>query len=127
MPMGEVTTETSGSPPSPVVVVISGEVDLAMAPAMNDHIAAALSKDSDLIVDLSAATFIDSVALGVLTLALERCEDAGHKLFMVISDARVLRVFELTGLTSSFAIFDSRAALSAHLDEAGGPDHATRN
>jgi anti-anti-sigma factor len=120
MAMGEVHTETSGSYPGIPIVCAIGEVDLATAPTMETHIANALEKNSDLIVDLTGTTFIDSVALGVLTWALERTDDSEQRLFLVADDPRILRVFELTGLTGSFAIFDSRAALSTHLS-AGSP------
>ncbi len=121
MAMGEVRTEPDGVSPGLPVVTVSGEVDLAVAPVMEAHITNALGPGSDLVIDLSGATFIDSVALGVLTLTLERCEDAGNQLFLVIGDQRVLRVFELTGLTTSFSIFDSREALSSHISQTGAP------
>ena len=121
MAMGEVHTETSDSYPGIPIVSAVGEVDLAIAPTMETHIANALGQNSDLIVDLTGASFIDSVALGVLTWALERTDEGEHRLFLVADDPRILRVFELTGLTESFAIFDSRNALSTHLSQAGSP------
>jgi anti-anti-sigma factor len=86
---------------------------------MDSHLSAALKDGKDIVVDLSAASFIDSVALGVLTWALEKCQEAGLRLFLVIGDQRILRVFELTGLTGSFAIFTTRAELVEHLSQAG--------
>jgi anti-anti-sigma factor len=119
MAMGNVQTEADGSLPGLTIVAVSGEVDLAIAPVMDSQISAALGEASDIVVDLSDATFLDSVALGVLTWALEACEEAGRNLFLVVSDQRVLRVFELTGLTSSFAIFATRAELVGHRNQAG--------
>jgi anti-anti-sigma factor len=121
MALGEVHTETSGSYPGIPIITAAGEVDLAIAPTMETHISDALEQNSDLIIDLSGASFIDSVALGVLTWALERTDNTGHRLFLVADDPRVLRVFELTGLTASFSIFDSRVALSTHLSQADTP------
>jgi anti-sigma B factor antagonist len=118
MAMGKVQTEESGSLPGLIVVTVSGEVDLAMAPAMDSNLSAALGQGQDIVVDLSDATFLDSVALGVLTWALEASQEAGRRLFLIISDQRVLRVFELTGLTGSFAIFDTRADLIERLSQA---------
>jgi len=119
MAMGNAQTEASGSLPGLTVVAVSGEVDLAVAPAMDSQLSAALGEGKDIVVDLSEASFIDSVALGVLTWALEKCQVAGHRLFLIMSDQRVLRVFELTGLTGSFAIFATRADLVEHLSQAG--------
>jgi anti-anti-sigma factor len=115
MAKGEVRTQDSTSPSGPAVVVISGEADLAIAPVIREHIGAALDKHCDIVADLSEATFIDSVVLGVLTWALDVCENAGTRLFLIAGDQRVLRVFELTGVVSSFTIFESRAALSAQI------------
>jgi anti-sigma B factor antagonist len=118
MAMGKVQTEESGSLPGLIVVTVSGEVDLAVAPAMDSHLSAALGQGQDIVVDLTDATFLDSVALGVLTWSLEASQEAGRKLFLIISDQRVLRVFELTGLTGSFEIFDTRADLMKRLSQA---------
>jgi anti-sigma B factor antagonist len=118
MAMGKVQTEESGSLPGLIVVTVSGEVDLAVAPAMDSHLSAALGQGQDVAVDLTDATFLDSVALGVLTWSLEASQEAGRKLFLIISDQRVLRVFELTGLTGSFEIFDTRADLMKRLSQA---------
>jgi anti-sigma B factor antagonist len=118
MAMGKVQTEETGSLPGLVVVSVSGEVDLAVAPALDSHLSAALGQGQDIVVDLAEATFLDSVALGVLTWALEQSQEAGRGLFLIISDERVLRVFELTGLTGSFAIFETRADLIERLSQA---------
>jgi anti-sigma B factor antagonist len=119
MAMGKVHTEANGTIPGLTVVSVSGELDLAMAPTMESHLSVALGDGKDIVIDLADATFIDSVALGVLTWALERSGDSGRKLFLIIRDPRVLRVFELTGLTDSFSIFDSRADLIERLSQAG--------
>ncbi len=116
MALGNVSTD-AGSEPSglPVVVLASGEVDLALAPDLDRQIAGALKQNRGVIVDLSGATFLDSIALGVLIAARQESESAGTELYLIIADERVARVFELTGLQSAFSIFDSRAALTAHL------------
>jgi anti-sigma B factor antagonist len=119
MATGNVQTVADGSLPGLTIVAVSGEVDLAVAPVMDSQISAALEEGHDIVVDLSDATFLDSVALGVLTWALEACDEAGRNLFLVVNDQRVLRVFELTGLTTNFAIFATRADLVGHRNQAG--------
>ena len=57
------------------------------------------------VVDLLGVTFMDSTALGVLISALKRCRDLGGTMRIVVSDPRVLKVFEITGLTELFSIF----------------------
>jgi len=63
------------------------------------------------VVDLLGVTFMDSTALGVLVGALKRCRQAGGSMRIVVADPRVLKVFEITGLTELFSLF-------ATLDEA---------
>ena len=57
-----------------------------------------------MVVDLSAVTFIDSTGLGVLIGARKRCIDAGRELRVVVSEPRILKVFEITGLNDLFTI-----------------------
>jgi anti-sigma B factor antagonist len=118
MAQGEVHTQTSDPFRGRTVVAVSGELDLAVAPALETQLSAALAEGRDVVVDLSSSTFIDSVSLGTLTLGLERAEQAGVGFSLVVSDPRVLRTFELTGLTDRFAIFDTLADLTEHLDQA---------
>lgn len=97
------------------VVFADGEVDLAVAPSLDAEIAAAVAQGSGAVIDLSGTTFLDSVALGVLAAAQRRFGQAGLPLYLVVSERRVLKVFEITGLSSTFSIFPSRDALVAHL------------
>jgi anti-sigma B factor antagonist len=114
MSTGKVSTERVTFLGLPVVVA-SGEVDLALAPALEEQISAALDERQGVVVDLGGSTFIDSVALGTLISARQRCEASGEALYLIVADDRVKRVFELTGLLSAFVIFDSREGLVEQL------------
>ena len=90
------------------VVSVSGEIDVATAPPMRDRLQAlTTSGKSTVVVDLLGVTFLDSTALGVLVGALKRCREAGGDLPLVIDEPRILKVFEITGLTGVFPIFDT--------------------
>src|ERR1700722_14485770 len=55
------------------VVALSGEIDLAVAPATQEQLDALFGEGkTTIVVDLLDATFLDSIALGVLVGALER-------------------------------------------------------
>lgn len=87
------------------IVAVSGEIDVATAPPLRERLQAqSASGPATLIVDLSAVTFLDSTALGVLVGALKRCREAGGNLPLVITEPRILKVFEITGLTDVFPI-----------------------
>jgi anti-sigma B factor antagonist len=90
------------------VVSASGEIDVATAPPLRDRLQAlTTSGRSTIVVDLLGVTFLDSTALGVLVGALKRCREAGGDLPLVIEEPRILKVFEITGLTGVFPIFES--------------------
>jgi anti-sigma B factor antagonist len=97
------------------VVALSGEIDLAVAPAMQDRLDALFAEGhSTIVVDLLDATFLDSIALGVLVGALERCRKNGGELHLIVTEARILRVLEITGLVNTFPI---HSAWSGHVTE----------
>jgi anti-sigma B factor antagonist len=90
------------------VVAARGEVDVATAPALRDGLDEALDHDiGTVVVDLTGVTFIDSTGLGVLIGARRRCMEAGRELRVVVVEPRILKVFEITGLTELFTIHPS--------------------
>jgi anti-sigma B factor antagonist len=96
------------------VLEVSGELDLAVAPWLREQLDALfVGGASSLILDLSAATFLDSTALGVLVGALNRCHDLGGSIHLVVSDPQILRVLTITGLSQSFSLHRDRAELLA--------------
>lgn len=107
----EIDETRSGEVP---VVTVKGEIDVATAPALRERLVA---HDADpapvVVVDLTDVTFIDSTALGVLVGAYRRLGDAGSVLRLVVTEARILKVLEITDLMSVFPVFDSVAAAVA--------------
>jgi anti-sigma B factor antagonist len=90
------------------IVRTTGEIDIATAPALRGELEASIDRRPDVVVvDLLGVTFMDSTALGVLVGALKRCREVDGSMRIAISDARVLRVFEITGLTELFSIFST--------------------
>jgi anti-sigma B factor antagonist len=87
------------------VVTVKGEIDVASAPALRTQLHAVCVDGIDTIVlDLREVTFLDSSALGVLVGALRRCRESGSQFRLVITSPRLLKIFEITGLTSVFDI-----------------------
>ncbi|MGO9029539.1 MAG: STAS domain-containing protein [Acidimicrobiales bacterium] len=96
------------------VVAVAGEIDMATAPALRERLVAhETGHDRVVVVDLTSVTFIDSTALGVLVGAYRRLGDVGSVLRLVVTEARILKVFEITDLVSVFPIFDTVAAAVA--------------
>jgi anti-sigma B factor antagonist len=87
------------------VISVDGELDLATAPRLKWMLIDSLQAgQSQIVVDLSRATFMDSTALGVLV-GVNRSLDAGARLAIVCAQSSVLRIFELSGMDGVFAIF----------------------
>jgi anti-anti-sigma factor len=68
-----------------VVLAPHGELDLRVAPELRDRISTVIEDGADtVVIDLSAVTFIDSMALGVLVGAARRLEPRGGRLRLVV-------------------------------------------
>jgi anti-sigma B factor antagonist len=86
------------------VIAVTGELDLTTAPQLKWTLVDALEEGrSCLVVDLSATTFMDSTALGVLV-GVNRSLGAGARLAIVCAGASLLRIFELSGVDGMFEI-----------------------
>jgi anti-sigma B factor antagonist len=92
------------------VVSVSGELDVATAGLLGEELDRTTKRGARrVIVDLIGLTFIDSVALGVLTEGARRLRTIGGVCVVVSQDPRILRVFEITGLDRVFRIERSLA------------------
>jgi anti-sigma B factor antagonist len=60
-----------------------------------------------LIADLGQVDFLDSTGLGVLVGGLKRLREDGGSLALVLKTPRILRIFQVTGLTKAFAAWPS--------------------
>ena len=87
------------------VVSVSGEIDLFTAPEFKQRMSAPIDEGrSNLIVDLSRTTFIDSSSLGVLIGAHRRLKLRGGSLVVVCSDEAISKTFKITGLDGVFTL-----------------------
>jgi len=88
------------------VLAVSGEIDLATAPDLQQALAAA-SGAEHVVADLSAVTFMDSTGLRVLISAHEAASTAGHKLSLVAPEGMVTKVLRITGVDRELNVFGS--------------------
>ncbi len=104
--------------PGVSLVSLRGEFDLAAAPALREQLLEILSdRSSDVVVDLSEVTVIDSSTLGVLLMALRALKAEGRSLSLVARDERVMKTFRITALDRLFDVYESLDQAS----EAGRP------
>jgi anti-sigma B factor antagonist len=104
------------------VIAVEGELDLSTAPKLKWALVDALdASHSQIVLDLSAATFMDSTALGVL-IGVNRSLDVGTRLAIACPRATVLNIFELSGMDGAFAIFPTLGDALAYIQEPGAQD-----
>ncbi|MFG2041239.1 STAS domain-containing protein [Dactylosporangium sp. NPDC048998] len=90
------------------VVTASGELDVATAPELRAYLHKLVDDGaSTLVIDLSDVGFLDSTTLGVLISAHKRLAESGGVVELVIPHARLLRIFQITGLDRVFTIHQS--------------------
>lgn len=87
------------------VVTVGGEVDVYTAPKLRDRLNEILDGDCDkLCVDLTGVQFLDSTGLGVLVGTMRRIEERNGAMVVVCERPHLLKVFEITGLSTWFDI-----------------------
>ena len=90
------------------VLAVTGEVDVATAPRLREQLISLVSEGKvKIVVDLEGVDFLDSTGLGVLVGALKRVRTQDGELGLVCTEARILKVFEITGLTKVFPMHRS--------------------
>ena len=90
------------------VVDVKGEIDVYTAPKLREKLIELVSEGSDdVVVNLEGVDFLDSTGLGVLVGGLKRVRSHDGELVLVCTKSRILKVFEITGLTKVFSIHDS--------------------
>ena len=90
------------------VLAVSGEVDVATVPRLREQLHGLVAEGNiRIIVDLDGVDFLDSTGLGVLVGALKRVRSNDGELVLVCTQPRIRKVFEVTGLTKVFALYDS--------------------
>ena len=106
------------------VLSVRGEIDLFTAPELKQVLAESIEAGRiRSIVDLTATTFLDSTALGVLIGAVKRLRSRSGALAIVNTDENIAKTFEITGLDQIFTILPTREeaveAVGAAHDSAG--------
>ena len=84
---------------SEALVLLSGELDVATAPALRERLSEFASQGLiHISVDLSALRFIDSVGLSVFVVAKKHLEHMGGSLLLLRPSARIEKLLQVTAL-----------------------------
>jgi anti-sigma B factor antagonist len=87
------------------VVTASGELDLNAAPGLREMLVRLTELGRmHLVIDMGAATFVDSTVIGVLAGRLKKLREARGSLTIACENENVLRTFEIAGMERAFGI-----------------------
>jgi anti-sigma B factor antagonist len=116
----EVREETLGG--GVVALVVTGELDLNTAPALDEPLDRALREGGEtaVLIDLSACEFIDSTGIALIVRAWKRVDrEAGGegegRLVLCCDNEQVGRLLEITGVESSISMHGDRESALAEL------------
>jgi anti-sigma B factor antagonist len=101
------------------VIAPEGEIDAFTAPQLGGRLLTLAAEGrTDLVVDLSRVTFMDSTGIAVILDALRSLGRRERRLVLVCPTERVLRPFQVTGLSSRLPIAGSREEALGRLSPA---------
>jgi len=101
------------------VIAISGELDMAAAPAFERALFDSVDGDEPVILDLSQVSFMDSTAIGALLAVRRRLQLRPSRLAIVCAPgSEIERTLDYMGLDAAFSIVQSRPQAATELANA---------
>ena len=89
-----------------VILDLQGEVDAFTAPKVKQEMINQIERGIvRLAADLADVTYLDSTGLGVLIGGLKRTRDKSGELVLICPNVRIMRIFDITGLSRIFEMF----------------------
>ena len=90
------------------VVTLRGEIDVYTAPRLRQALIDLVEGGAtNIVVDMDKVDFLDSTGLGVLVGGLKRVKSKEGDLKLVVTQDRIMKIFDITGLSKVFPMFSS--------------------
>jgi anti-anti-sigma factor len=90
------------------IAEVRGEIDVYTAPRLRELLIELVNSGHyHLILDLGGVEFLDSTGLGVLVGGLKRVRAHDGQMALVITQARILKIFRMTGQTKVFDVYQT--------------------
>jgi anti-sigma B factor antagonist len=91
-----------------VLLAVSGELDLASAPVLEEQLDRAdVSDAAVVVVDLRELDFMDSTGLHLLLKTHKRAQGLGRRFALVRGNKQIERLLSLTGVDDKLVVVDS--------------------
>src|SRR5205809_7977346 len=88
------------------VATLRGEIDVYTAPRLRQTLIDLVEGGAtNIVVDMEKVDFLDSTGLGVLVGGLKRVKDKEGSMKLVANQDRILKIFDITGLSKVFPMF----------------------
>ena len=101
---------------APLVVAVTGEIDIASAPKLREELLGALRRHgARLALDLDGVTFMDCAGVNALLAARRHARLDGGWVRVARASRRARNILMLTGLHLEFALADSETAATAQV------------
>jgi anti-sigma B factor antagonist len=95
-----------------IVIAVCGEIDLATAPVVEQHLLDAGASHDLVALDLSETSFMDSTGLHMLFTTDRALRERGGRLVVLREPPQIRRLFELTRLIDHVELVDSATDLT---------------
>jgi anti-sigma B factor antagonist len=95
-------------------IAVTGEIDLATVPELEDAIDSVLTGNAHaLVVDLRETSFMDSTGLKALVMAHRRFDENGRQFAIAVSGGPVSRLIDLSGVEGSIRVVETIEGLES--------------
>jgi anti-anti-sigma factor len=99
--------------PGWAIVQPAGEIDLATVSQLEEALEASISGDSNVALDLTEVTFMDSTGLRAVLAVNETMTAGGRRLALIVAAGPVDRLLDISGVGQTLEIFQSLEAATA--------------
>jgi anti-anti-sigma factor len=90
-----------------LIVRLVGELDVATAPVIREHLLGQLALgQTRIVIDMGRVPFVDSTGLSAMIVAQHEATARGGGVRLACAHRSVLRVFQITRLDRLFALYD---------------------
>jgi anti-anti-sigma factor len=92
------------------ILVLDGELDIATSTKLDEQLEALVDRSSDdLVIDLTALGFMDSMGLQVLLRARRKLGRQERNLSLICPPGPILRLLAVTNLDTAFSVHPDRS------------------
>lgn len=88
------------------IIYLSGDIDLSNSPILRKKIAESINHESNILIDLSDVTYMDSSGLATLVEAMQKITKNNGKFKISGLKGEVKNIFEIARLNDVFSIYE---------------------